>query len=176
MALVYSVLRVSRGLKFSEEWLAEQKAKRHMVKPSGEPTPKPLKASTPECIEVVARFINGFPPAKDTALNLPYPPSVNLYWRNFQGRTVLSAQAREYRKAILAAIGPRKPLLGRLRVVVELFHPSKRKHDIDNRVKALFDALQHAGVFRDDEQIDEFTVKRMPVEKNGRCRVDIQEM
>lgn len=156
----------------------EEYAKRHVAKPSGVPTPKPRTLPSFEQFTITP-FYNGFPPnfrPNVFSASLPYPPSVNLYWRNFQGRTVLSTQAKEYRKAILAAVGARKPLLGRLRVTVELFHPSKRKHDIDNRVKALFDALQHAGVLRDDEQIDEFTVKRMPVEKGGRCRVDIQEV
>ena len=108
--------------------------------------------------------------------NLPFPPSVNGYWRNLGDRTILSKRAREYRKAILAAIGPVKPLLGRLNVVVTLFPPDKRRRDLDNYMKSLFDALQHAGVYRDDEQIDEFTVKRGAGEKGGRCSITIKEV
>ena len=32
-------------------------------------------------------------------LTLPWPPTVNTYWRNFGGRTIVSAKGRSYRKA-----------------------------------------------------------------------------
>ena len=31
-------------------------------------------------------------------LTLPWPPSVNRYWRTFQGRMIISADGRAYRK------------------------------------------------------------------------------
>jgi len=171
---------MSRGLHRSEEWLAEQKAKRHVAGDKIESKTKTLIPSTNPPIQIVSHFVNGFPPAKTWSralvMSLPYPPSVNSYWRNIgPGRTILSAKAREYRKAMLATIGARKPLLGRLRVVVELSPPDKRRRDLDNCMKSLFDALQHAGVYRDDEQIDFFSVQRKAVVKGGSCRVDIQE-
>ena len=33
-------------------------------------------------------------------ITLPWPPTVNTYWRNFNGRTIISAKGREYRKAV----------------------------------------------------------------------------
>jgi crossover junction endodeoxyribonuclease RusA len=33
-------------------------------------------------------------------LTLPWPPTVNTYWRNFNGRVLISAKGREYRKAV----------------------------------------------------------------------------
>ena len=33
-------------------------------------------------------------------LTLPWPPSMNTYWRTFQGRMIISAKGREYRKAV----------------------------------------------------------------------------
>ena len=33
-------------------------------------------------------------------LVLPFPPSMNTYWRNFRGRTVLSKAGREYKVAV----------------------------------------------------------------------------
>ena len=108
---------------------------------------------------------------------LPYPPSTNTYWRNIgPGRTILSAKARAYRKSIKALAGLPKPLESRLRVTVELYPPDKRRRDLDNVTKALFDSLQHAGVYLDDSQIDEFTVKRMQVVRGGHCEVFIQEI
>lgn len=109
--------------------------------------------------------------------HLPYPPSVNSYWRNVKvNKAVLSDGAKAYRIAVLAAVGPCMPLRGRLVVSVSLFPPDKRQRDIDNVAKALFDALQHACVYKNDEQIDEFTIKRMPIIEGGACSVFIQQI
>lgn len=38
-------------------------------------------------------------------LILPWPPSVNTYWRTFRGRMLISAHGRDYRvRAVAAAI------------------------------------------------------------------------
>ena len=49
--------------------------------------------------------------------------------------------------------------------------PDRRRRDIDNVGKALLDALQHAGCFDDDEQIDVLHIERRTVIKGGACRV-----
>ena len=33
-------------------------------------------------------------------VTLPWPPTVNTYWRVFNGRSILSEKGREYRKAV----------------------------------------------------------------------------
>lgn len=107
----------------------------------------------------------------------PTPPSVNTYWRNIgAGRTILSKRAREYRKSVLAIVGPAKPLLKRLAVSIVLYPPDRRKRDLDNAFKGVLDGLAHACVYRDDEQIDELTIKRGPVTKGGKCEVTIREI
>ena len=58
---------------------------------------------------------------------------------------------------------------------VGLAAPSKRTIDIDNRIKSCLDALQDAGVFEDDSQVDQLTVIRMPVSKGGYASVVIVE-
>jgi crossover junction endodeoxyribonuclease RusA len=60
---------------------------------------------------------------------------------------------------------------GRLMVTIRLFAPTRRAYDVDNRIKALLDALQHAGCFADDEAIDELQVARGPVQKGGAAKV-----
>ncbi len=35
-------------------------------------------------------------------LTLPYPPSINHYWRNFRGRVVISREGRAFRKNVQA--------------------------------------------------------------------------
>ena len=69
----------------------------------------------------------------------------------------------------------RVPKLGaaRLEMKVVLYPRDKRKQDIDNRIKALWDALGDAGVFDDDEQIDILLIERGKIKKGGGCLVII---
>jgi Holliday junction resolvase RusA-like endonuclease len=100
-------------------------------------------------------------------VELPYPPSINHYWRRVGPRTLISREGRRFRQrvlAILAALGV-EPLLGRLAVQIEVFPPDSRRRDIDNVQKALLDALQHGGAYHDDSQIVQLSIeKREPVE------------
>ena len=64
----------------------------------------------------------------------------------------------------------------RLQMQVTLFPKDRRKQDIDNRIKALWDALTDAGVFDDDEQIDILIVQRGEISKGGGCLVMIDEI
>jgi crossover junction endodeoxyribonuclease RusA len=56
-------------------------------------------------------------------------------------------------------------------MAVRICMRDRRGSDLDNRMKALCDALEHAGVFDDDEQIDELLVTRGEIVKGGECRV-----
>jgi crossover junction endodeoxyribonuclease RusA len=70
----------------------------------------------------------------------------------------------------------RVPKLGsaRLEMQVILYPRDKRKQDIDNRIKALWDALGDAGVFDDDSQIDILFIERGEIKKGGGCMVIIE--
>jgi crossover junction endodeoxyribonuclease RusA len=60
---------------------------------------------------------------------------------------------------------------------MQLIPPNLRKYDIDNRCKALNDALTHAGIWNDDEQIDRLHIyKRMPPIKGGMVILVIKEL
>ncbi len=108
---------------------------------------------------------------------LPYPPSVNHYWRRVGFRTLISRGGRRYRRDVVAllAAGRAAPLRGRLELVVHVFPPDGRRRDLDNLQKALCDALQHAGVYADDCQIDRLDVHRGPVVPGGKVVVQITE-
>jgi crossover junction endodeoxyribonuclease RusA len=89
-------------------------------------------------------------------LTLPWPPSVNRYWRTFQGRMIISADGRAYRKAVADQVliqRVAKNLTGRLVVEIEAWRPDNRKRDLDNLLKAALDGCTHAGVWEDDSNI-----------------------
>ena len=112
-------------------------------------------------------------------LTLPFPPSMNTYWRNFRGRTVLSKAGREYKEKVADYCAEYNvPKLGeaKLRISMVLFPRDKRKIDIDNRIKCVLDALQDAGVFDDDFQVDELSIVRGKPIKGGAIRVLIEEI
>ena len=108
---------------------------------------------------------------------LPWPPSVNNYWRSVHGRMLISAEGRTYRQAVAEmALTERWPKFGPARVGVEIeaWPPDRRRRDLDNILKAIFDALTHAGVWDDDSQIDRICVVRYPL-IGGMCKVAISE-
>ena len=112
-------------------------------------------------------------------LTLPFPPSMNTYWRNFRGRTILSPAGRKFKEDVADYVAEyRVPKLGeaKLRISMVLFPRDKRKIDIDNRIKCVLDALQDAGVFDDDFQVDELSIVRGKPIKGGAIRVLIEEI
>ncbi|WP_312277253.1 RusA family crossover junction endodeoxyribonuclease [Kosakonia cowanii] len=116
-------------------------------------------------------------------LTLPFPPSVNTYWRApnkgpLKGRHLISADGRKYQSAACAAIIEQlrrlpEPSTEPAAVEILLFPPDARRRDIDNYNKALFDALTHAGVWEDDSQVKRMLVEWGPTVKGGRVEISI---
>ena len=113
-------------------------------------------------------------------MTLPYPPSVNHYWRRVGPRTLISREGRTFRKnvcALLGGGGPRKPPSGgRIALAMDAFPPDRRRRDLDNIQKPVLDALEHAGIYADDSQIDLLLTRRRDVVRNGRLRVDVMPL
>jgi crossover junction endodeoxyribonuclease RusA len=110
-------------------------------------------------------------------IELPWSPTVNTYWRTARGRTYISAKGKAYREEVIArvqALDLPKPLEGRLTVHIWAYPPDKRRRDLDNLLKALLDALEHAGMYLDDNQIDDLRIERRPMSPpDGRIVVHI---
>ena len=110
------------------------------------------------------------------ALELPYPPSVNHYWRRVGARTLISRGGRAFRTAvctILAAYGV-QPLEGPLAVSVDLYPPDRRRRDVDNVLKSLLDALAHGGAYHDDSQIVRLLIQRQAIVPGGKVGVRLE--
>ena len=109
-------------------------------------------------------------------VELPYPPSINHYWRRVGPRTLISREGRRFRARVLALLAALdlRPLTGPLAVEVEVFPPDHRRRDIDNVQKALLDALQHGGAYADDSQITRLTIQRREPTEGGKTIVRIR--
>jgi crossover junction endodeoxyribonuclease RusA len=106
---------------------------------------------------------------------LPFPPSTNHYWRRVGQRTLISRGGRTFRESVCAILAAARvqPLDGPLVVDIDVYPPDRRRRDLDNLQKALFDALQHGGAYRDDSQIARLTVERQNMVAGGKVRVRI---
>ena len=111
---------------------------------------------------------------------LPYPPTVNHYWRMAGRRMIVSDAGRAYRAKVLAMA-----LFHRLRgafgsklvsVHLEITMPDRKRRDLDNLPKALLDALTAAGIWEDDQQVDWLLIERKGVTKGGLVRCTIKEI
>ena len=106
---------------------------------------------------------------------LPFPPSINRYYRHVGPRVLISREGRAFREhvcAVLAAAGI-KPLEGPLKIHIEIYPPDLRRRDIDNVLKALLDALEHGGAYENDNQIVELEIKKLGKVDKGRTIVRI---
>ena len=108
-------------------------------------------------------------------IELPYPPSLNTYWRNVRGRTLLSKKGREYRAIVTSLAALSKIRLGDVPLVVsiEAWMPDRRRRDVDNILKAAIDAMQHGGMYDDDSQIVDLRIVKRGVEKPGKLIVKL---
>jgi len=120
-----------------------------------------------------------------TELTLPYPPSVNTYWRHLSrgplaGRTLISEKGRAYRAEVMRrCYGLRLcdlKLAGRLGITIHAHAPDRRVRDLDNILKSLLDSLTHAGVIEDDSQFDVIQVFRGEVTRGGVVQVSVGQI
>jgi crossover junction endodeoxyribonuclease RusA len=101
-------------------------------------------------------------------LELPFPPSVNHYWRRAfrHGKqvTYLSKAGKRYkgdvRAAIVAQFGLRfVPFVEPVRMEIVLRPPSRRKADAANYDKAIPDALEAAGILENDRLVYDLRIR-----------------
>lgn len=109
------------------------------------------------------------------ALTLPWPPSVNHYLTHTRTGARLTPAAKAYRLEVLVIWKRLRAAkqAGRLSVQITAHPPDKRKRDLDNLFKQTLDALQHAGAYADDNQIDVLAIRRGCRVEGGQLLVNI---
>lgn len=126
---------------------------------AGAVSTKPAKAET----------VTGGP----VKLTLPYPPSVNHFWRYVGGRPIISSEGRRYKAhaaAVIARAGVVK-LDGPVTLSLAVYRP-KRIGDLDNRMKVLIDCIKGIA-FGDDSEIVEIHATRHDDKTNPRVEVEV---
>jgi len=110
---------------------------------------------------------------------LPWPPSVNHYYRHVGSRVLISRAGRRYRKNIQARmrIENVETISCPVEVLIELYPPDRRRRDVDNSLKCLLDAFTHGGLYEDDSLIHKLTViKREVLPPDGMAYVKVQPL
>ena len=89
------------------------------------------------------------------ALDLPYPPSLNRYYRSFGGRVVISREGRRYTESVVSILSScgMTEIREKVRMRIDVYPPDARRRDIDNILKCLLDSLVKGGALEDDSLI-----------------------
>ena len=122
-------------------------------------------------------------------IRLPLPPSINHYYtqrrqlrcRHCNGQVLvppsyLSKQAKEFRERV-GFILAGEPSLGAAKLAVLLkLHQPTRAGDVDNRIKGLLDAMEHAQLFDNDRQVADLRIVRSHNIRGGAVDVQLWEI
>ena len=128
-------------------------------------------------------------------LILPYPPSVNHYktvgrlrttasGKTYQAR-INSDETKRFYYEVWLKVQQMKakyeliPIMDAsvaLSVEIDLYPATNHRQDIDNRVKAILDALVRSQVFPDDSQVARLLVQRCSIIQGGQIIVRIESI
>lgn len=107
---------------------------------------------------------------------LPWPPSVNHYYRHVGNKVLISKEGRQYREVVanrLKAAGIQK-FSGPVDVAIQLYPPDRRRRDVDNVLKCLLDSFTVGGVYDDDSQIYFLSIEKLePMPPDGMAVVKV---
>ena len=109
-------------------------------------------------------------------LELPVPPTINHYYGRNGVRTFLTKSCKVFRHMVATAVNDagHRGYFGEQRLAMDItLHLPSRRGDIDNRIKPLLDALEHANLFDNDRQVDSLKIHRGECEKPGKCVVRV---
>lgn len=108
-------------------------------------------------------------------MRLPFPPSLNHYWRKDRNGMHISDEGRKYvaiiqQLALLNGRGDTERYLRvyrtpepkqRLKVRAVFYCPDNARRDLDNMFKVIFDCLTKAKVWADDSQVFDLNARKL---------------
>jgi Holliday junction resolvase len=117
--------------------------------------------------------------AHSVRIALPLPPSANNMFVNVRGKgRVRSENYKSWSRTAGLLIRAQRP--GRfdvpVRVRIEVNHPRGLGFDIDNRIKAILDALVQYGLLIDDSAKWVRGVEIVVVESGAECLVEVEAL
>lgn len=99
------------------------------------------------------------------------PESVNHIWKSTKGgRHYKTAKARDFESLLITALrnqyAGRPIYLGAVRLVMVIGRKTRRRYDLDNRIKSVQDCLAPAGIIADDSQVVEILARKILAEED----------
>jgi len=128
-------------------------------------------------VQVRARFLSIMPIIYE--YDLPWPPSVNDYYHRHHAGVSLKKAGRKFRRDVIMIVkskGAHETLTGPIKMDIYAWPPDRRRRDIDNILKALLDAMEFAGIYHNDYQIEKLNIERYESNGKGNVLVAIQEI
>lgn len=94
------------------------------------------------------------------------PESVNHIWRGTRsGRHYKTAKAKDFECLLTHALRAGRRLDdvydGAVRLVMVIGRKTRRRYDLDNRIKSVQDCLAPAGIIADDSQVVEILARKI---------------
>jgi crossover junction endodeoxyribonuclease RusA len=113
------------------------------------------------------------------SVTLPYPHyiSVNECWKKNRKRVYLNALVKVYRHEVhYLCFNKKKFGKDEVKIIIKMYPPDNRIRNIDNILKVVFDALEHAGVVDNDNQFTRMYLARQPKVKDGKLEITIKPL
>tara|TARA_Y100000741_G_C18229527_1_gene549218 strand:- start:1184 stop:1525 length:342 start_codon:yes stop_codon:yes gene_type:complete len=85
--------------------------------------------------------------------------TVNKFYRTYAGRILISKDGKDFKKLVQAYLTNYTKIMGKVKLIIEVYFKDKRKRDLDNFAKVLIDCLKNK-LFEDDDQIYELQMKK----------------
>ncbi len=117
------------------------------------------------------------PSGEQINVMLPFPPSINHYWLlNRNGSRRISEAGQAFRASVQARCPGINQIAGEVAVSIQAYPPDRRRRDLDNLLKSLLDALQHARLIEDDSNVADLHIRRHEVMAGGAVIVEIRAL
>lgn len=117
-------------------------------------------------------------------IELPFPPTLNHYRIPVIRRTktgkqyasfITSPEGKAYKQEIALKVKNAPYFEHKVHVSLTYFPRTKASYDVDNFIKALFDGLTEARVWKDDSLVHSMYVEKGEVVKDGKVFVKISK-